>query len=407
MYICLYGPDSALDEWPTARNPAFWNGCAEAVSETTGCPKRSGESCRSRVLKYLKNEFPTLSKAEEYFEVDYFTEDPVPNVAPVANATSTPRSGQQPDPLVDSLSPLFFSPPHGKTTQARSGLTVGDAIVEVCTLFKKMSLRLKKQLVTYLFRQLIRNVVGDFGFLKFVRRDFLDIALQAMKKLYCSQKNNLVYLLCKCFLPPDDQPCNASDTRLPLDRMPFGLLDYNIHFFAAESTVHLETEPHYARWLESMYAHFGHKWLCLFRGPTWQYEEEDHHQVQQREVDVLEMALQVSDISLSVDSEDVEDVEGCVMEGGVGEESCGQKRKIGEETANPATVHGASTTRRANVSTLWSRLDHDDITEINEAAEDPKAVQEGAGVAPQQVWQKQNSGIYNPLKVTIYKQFIY
>ena len=43
MYICLYGPDSALDEWPTARNPAFWNGCAEAVSETTGCPKRSGK----------------------------------------------------------------------------------------------------------------------------------------------------------------------------------------------------------------------------------------------------------------------------------------------------------------------------------------------------------------------------
>ena len=89
-----------------------------------------------------------------------------------------------------------------------------------------------------------------------------------------------------------------------------------------------------------MYAHFGHTWLCLFWRSTWQYEGEDHHQVQQREVDVLEMALQVSDISLSVDSEDVEAVEDSVMEGGVGEENCGQKRKIGEETANSENVHG-------------------------------------------------------------------
>jgi len=111
-----------------------------------------------------------------------------------------------------------------------------------------------------------------------------------------------------------------------------------------------------------MYAHFGHKWLCLFWRSTWQYEGEDHHQVQQREVDVLEMALQVSDISLSVDSEDVEAVEDSVMEGGVGEENCGQNRKIGEETANSENVHGVSSARRANVSTLWSRFDHEDVT---------------------------------------------
>jgi len=43
MCMCLYGPDLALDEWPTAKNPAFWNGFAEAISETKGCPKRSGK----------------------------------------------------------------------------------------------------------------------------------------------------------------------------------------------------------------------------------------------------------------------------------------------------------------------------------------------------------------------------
>ena len=47
-----------------------------------------------------------------------------------------------------------------------------------------------------------------------------------------------------------------------------------------------------------MYAHFGHKWLCLFWGPTWQYEEESQVQQTGKEVDVLEMALNISDISL-------------------------------------------------------------------------------------------------------------
>ena len=47
-------------------------------------------------------------------------------------------------------------------------MIVGDVIVEVCTLFRSMSLRLKRQLVTYLFRQLLRNTASDVGFLKSV-----------------------------------------------------------------------------------------------------------------------------------------------------------------------------------------------------------------------------------------------
>jgi len=281
-------------------------------------------------------------------------------------------------------------------------MTVGDAIVQVCVLFKKMSLRLKKQLVTYLFRQLVREVDSDFRFLKFVGRDFLDISLEAMKNLFSFQKKNLLYLLGKCFLPPDGQPAG---TRMPLDRMPFGLLDYNIHFFAAENTVHLGTEPHYARWLETMYAHFGHKWLCLFRGPTWQYEEERKH-VPQKEVDILEMALQASDITLSVDARDVDEIdvdgEDCftdpeIISQGEGS-SVGQKRKRSEALMKSAAIASTSST---NVSTLWSRLDPEDVTEINESTEDPKAAQAATGVNPQQTWQKQNSGIYNPLKVSM------
>lgn len=349
------------------------------------------------MLKYLSKEFPTLSQAEEHFEVDYFSEDPLINISseptscsPIATPKSANRFGSNAD--LDSLSPLFFSP-HGKGNGERSNMTVGDVIVEVCTLFRRMSLRLKRQLVTYLFRQLLRSTVSDVGFLKFLGKNFLDISVQAMQKLYCAGKNNLVYLLSQCFQAPEDQPNSATATSLPLDRMPFGLLDYNIHFFAADTTVRLGTEPHYARWLETMYAHFGHKWLCLFRGPTWQYEEESQVPQSDNEVDVLEMALNISDISLLEDNV----VEAEMETGDVGEECTStKKREMAEEKDDSTTTSNIG----ANVSTLWSRLNQQDVAEITEGLEDPKTVQEAAGVNLQASWQKQNSGIYNPLKLS-------
>ena len=72
---------------------------------------------------------------------------------------------------------------------------------------------------------------------------------------------------------------------MPLNRMPYGLIDYNIRFFSSSSSQRLGLEEHYALWLETMIAHFGQKWLCLFRGPFWQYElNEDSQQTTQIEV---------------------------------------------------------------------------------------------------------------------------
>ena len=82
--------------------------------------------------------------------------------------------------------------------------------------------------------------------------------------LYCNNKN-LLYVFSKIL----------SEVKLKLDRMPFGLIDYNLRFFHAESAVKLEMEHHYAVWQETMLAHFGHKWIALNRGPMWQYEEDD------------------------------------------------------------------------------------------------------------------------------------
>ena len=95
---------------------------------------------------------------------------------------------------------------------------------------------------------------------------------------------------------------------MPLDRMPFGLVDYNIQFFSSTSSVNLWIENHYASWLETMFAHFGHKWLCLHRGPTWCYEqeckEENNVDSGSKHDNIIQEALQFSSI----------DLEGCCEE---------------------------------------------------------------------------------------------
>lgn len=79
----------------------------------------------------------------------------------------------------------------------------------------------------------------------------------------------------------------------------------------------------------------------------------------------------------------------------VGEECTSTKKgEMAEEKDDSTTTSNIG----ANVSTLWSRLNQQDVAEITEGLEDPKTVQEAAGVNPQASWQKQNSGIYNPLK---------
>ena len=88
------------------------------------------------MLKYLSKEFPTLSQAEEHFEVDYFSEDPLINISseptscsPIATPKSANRFGSNAD--LDSLSPLFFSP-HGKGNGERSNMT-SDLFVQAVT----------------------------------------------------------------------------------------------------------------------------------------------------------------------------------------------------------------------------------------------------------------------------------
>ena len=130
-----------------------------------------------------------------------------------------------------------------------------------------MSCRLQKQILQCLYHY-IGLTSGGHAFCSFVKHDFLWKSLSAMKVLHTEGKHNLLYHLSHCFLVEEE----SGLTRMPLNRMPYGLIDYNIRFFSSSSSQRLGLEEHYALWLETMVAHFGQKWLCLFRGPFWQYE---------------------------------------------------------------------------------------------------------------------------------------
>ena len=170
--------------------------------------------------------------------------------------------GSTPQRLVVSdeavFCPIFNCSPSKHTKSLNT--TVGDIVKEFLTCFKSsMSPRLRSQFLHHILK---RAIVEDEGyeFFKFVNSDFLASTTSAMKTLFKQRKHNLIYHLGKCF--------EGADPRMALDQMTYGLIDYNICFFAINNTRKLGMEEHYVSWLQTMFAHFGHKWLCLHRGPA-------------------------------------------------------------------------------------------------------------------------------------------
>lgn len=109
--------------------------------------------------------------------------------------------------------------------------------------------------------------------------------LKGMKSLFDENKNNrILKQLSNCTVSLEN------NYRMPMDRMPFGVIDYNVNFFSSQPTQKLGIESHYIEWMTTMYAHFGKKWLNLFRGPVWQYADNNSS--------ILEDALLERGISL-------------------------------------------------------------------------------------------------------------
>jgi hypothetical protein len=113
----------------------------------------------------------------------------------------------------------------------------------------------------------------DMGLkMSYVPLDFLNLASLSMELLSDSNKDNVVYQLSKALgvKRPDGRP------RMPIDRMPFGLLAYNIKFFTLEDVSNLHATPDYVEWQTTMFSHFGQKWDRLHRGPMLSFDKDEN-----------------------------------------------------------------------------------------------------------------------------------
>jgi len=63
---------------------------------------------------------------------------------------------------------------------------------------------------------------------------FASLSVNAMKKLQAQKKNNLLYKFAFCIA--QNRP-GSDKTLFPLDRMPFGLVEYQIEFFSASNVM--------------------------------------------------------------------------------------------------------------------------------------------------------------------------
>lgn len=221
QYICLYWRDAWNNKWPSTKDQQFWNECAEAVNKTCNS-NRTGASCRTRVSKHLAKEYPTLADAEEDLNIDYVLDS-----MHLGNQESGAVMGTPPSSFAipDGLSPIFGTSPLKKSSSSLE--SIGDVVKKFVMGFKSMtSSRLKKQLVQYLYKLLVIEL-GGMPLFQFVQADFIDTSLSSMRTLFEEGKKNLVHSISKCF----ERRENELETRMPLNRMPFGLIDYNLRFY--------------------------------------------------------------------------------------------------------------------------------------------------------------------------------
>ena len=223
----------------------------------------------------MKVKFSTISDAEEAYDINYFDDSELmasnPDHATVT--CSTPTSASQGPVNINSPSMLAFSP----LRNAEDRKLAGSVLDIVSSGFVVLTKRQREQLVIYLFHEWLLLDIHTEMNSTYIPRDFLPLAANAMKVLFTNEKNNVIYNASRCFgeLRPGE-----SCPRMPLSRMPFGLISHNLRFFASDNTANLEAPADYKSWYQSMYTLFGNKWAAMHNGPMWSYNDGDVEEVQ-------------------------------------------------------------------------------------------------------------------------------
>lgn len=181
-----------------------------------------GNACRDKVQRNLRVNLTNISDAEEACSMNYFHDD---ELFGIQHTSSNQVPYAVHASLMLALSPL-------KHEEERN--LPGSVLVVVSSSYVELTKRQRQQLLVYLFHKWLKLNVhqelnGDYLFL-----DFLPLLSNALKVLLVHRKNNVFYDAASCFRemrPWEECP------RMPLSRMPFGLISHILMFFASEKFI--------------------------------------------------------------------------------------------------------------------------------------------------------------------------
>lgn len=125
-----------------------------------------------------------------------------------------------------SFSPVLAFSPRNTNSSGDTGVQVslGDSIAKVVKLLVMMSSRMSQGLLQSLFYQYMFPEFNN-DLLPYVPSDFIVLCCKGIGVIHQNEKDNIIYYLVKGLGTPRE---DCTGPRLPIDRMPFGLLSYNI-----------------------------------------------------------------------------------------------------------------------------------------------------------------------------------
>ena len=238
QFIALHKDDSGK-EWPSMRaEHIFWKRAATFIKETAKTSyMRAGRSVRQRVQLHLKQQFKTVDEAEDAtgLTVENYLEGGI----------EAENTNPQPGLPLQMLSQLSKDQLRKLVLLAFQKLGKMEQVTCIKSIFSSVQKKYLQELGCTILTTIVRalNIADKMAFADLLFLDiaceqgidsnpagFIALAINSMKMLQEVGKNNLVFKFCEAISK------NRPGTKIPLmplNRMPFGLIQYNIEFFTA------------------------------------------------------------------------------------------------------------------------------------------------------------------------------
>ncbi|XP_063431644.1 uncharacterized protein LOC134714336 [Mytilus trossulus] len=250
-------------EWPSMRSDhVYWIKAAEYIQMIDGST-RSATSCRSRIVNKLRTTYSTISEAEDAYSCDYedirevsydsgFLEpENITSLSPASDVIEKVlfKSLQRLDvqQSTELIKQFFQQNSEMNKNTLPNSLLQEDNLLNIYHIFDnsdtitacqrnemvlKNFVKVSSSDKLCLLDTLFKTVCAENG-IKQPPEKFPSLSLKSMDILQKKEKPNVLLDFAKCLgttRPESDSPL------MPVDRMPFGLIQYQLQFFSNSNT---------------------------------------------------------------------------------------------------------------------------------------------------------------------------